>query len=268
MELKLDDDGNAVLKDGKPVYVDGGKEIAFDAQAARDKIKEQAEDLDSLEKSTGAESKKLEKELKAYKRVGDLAEVKKAVQTVRGLEADDINAADLPGQLATITAERDALKEELDEKSDSLDGATKRLRTLTVGHAIASSAFSKDELIDGMTPDYIEQLWGDRFGTDDSDHVIPYDEKGKPMIVVDAKTQKPRAATMDEALAEIVPPAFRKPSGARGSDATNVRSKSRSATAKAQTKADLKTPEAKAEFITENGLEAFQSLPSGREAAA
>lgn len=35
MKLKLDDNGNAVLQDGKPVYVhDDGKEIAFDALQA------------------------------------------------------------------------------------------------------------------------------------------------------------------------------------------------------------------------------------------
>ena len=32
MKLKLDDKGNVVLQDGKPVYVhDDGKEVAFDA---------------------------------------------------------------------------------------------------------------------------------------------------------------------------------------------------------------------------------------------
>ena len=47
MKLKLDD-GNVVVKDGKPVYEVDGKDVPFDAPAARDKIKEQAEELDDL----------------------------------------------------------------------------------------------------------------------------------------------------------------------------------------------------------------------------
>ena len=87
---------------------------------------------------------------------------------------------------------------------------------------------------------------------------------GKPLLVVDPETNSPRPASFAEALNVLVPDTFRKPSGAKGSDATSDSVASAgTGNGSIKTKADLKNPVEKAKYISDHGLEAFQQLPSG-----
>jgi hypothetical protein len=263
MKLKLDDDGHVVTQEVggelQPVYTDGKKEIPFDAPQAVAKIKEQASDLDDVEKSTTKEVADAKKALRAWERIGPIKDVRAAVQTVKSLSENDLDAATLPNKLSEVEAERDALRDQLEdanEKVQSLDGENYEL---SVGNEIAT-ALSGMDLIDGFTPAEARLLYGGRFKREDG-KVLAYDGDGKPVMVVEDGT-KPRHATVGEALDQFIPQTFRKPSGAKGSDASNATQSSTGAHT-IRTKADLKGPKEKGEFITKYGLDAFQDLPLG-----
>ena len=74
MKLKLDEQGNAVLQDGKPVYVhDDGKEVPFDAPGAMAKIASlNAEAKTHREAKEAAEAK-----LKAFDGIEDAEAAKR-----------------------------------------------------------------------------------------------------------------------------------------------------------------------------------------------
>jgi hypothetical protein len=264
MKLKLDDDGNAVLKDGKPVYESNGKDIAFDAPAAVEKIKDQAETLDTLEKSTSADAKKIAKELAAWDRLGDIKEVRKAVQTVAGLSEGDIDAAQLPVALENLTAERDTLQQELGDAKEALDAATGNIRSLTIGNAFANEPWIRENLIEAFAnePAMLERIYGSHF-ENDGGKIVAKDSDGKPILSVNPETHKARPASFAEALNQLVGSTFRKPSGAKGSDAAGDSDGPSANHSGVRTKADLKTQQQKTQFITDNGLDAFQALPMG-----
>ena len=75
MKLKLDEQGNAVLQDGKPVYVhDDGKEIPFDAPAAMQKISGLNTEAKQHREAKGT----AEAKLKAFDGIEDAAAALKA----------------------------------------------------------------------------------------------------------------------------------------------------------------------------------------------
>jgi hypothetical protein len=265
MKLKVDEDGHVVVKDGMPVYEVNGKETPFDAPQAVAKIKEQAETLDDLERSSSASTKELEKELKAWQRLGDLAEVRKAVKTVTGLQAEDIDAAQMPAELEQLRSERDALQEQLNEASEEIKASQTEIRTLSIGNRFGTEPWIRENLIDAFAndPATLEKIYGDNFKREGG-KVVAYGKDGKPLLVVDPETNSPRPASFAEALNVLVPDTFRKPSGAKGSDATSDSVASAgTGNGSIKTKADLKNPVEKAKYISDHGLEAFQQLPSG-----
>lgn len=77
MKLKLDENGNAVLQDGKPVYVhDDGKEVAFDAPGTVATITR----LNSEAKGHRERAENAEKAVKAFEGIDDPAAAKKPWQ--------------------------------------------------------------------------------------------------------------------------------------------------------------------------------------------
>ena len=99
VKLKLDEQGNAVLQDGKPVYVhDDGKEVPFDAPGAMAKIASlNAEAKTHREAKEAAEAK-----LKAFDGIEDAEAAKKALATVKNL--DDKKLVDA-GEVEKLKAE-------------------------------------------------------------------------------------------------------------------------------------------------------------------
>ena len=83
MKLKLDENGNVVVQDGKPVYVyDDGKEVAYDVPAAVAKIGSlNAEAKQHREAKEAAEAK-----LKAFDGIENAEAAKKALETVKNLD--------------------------------------------------------------------------------------------------------------------------------------------------------------------------------------
>jgi len=84
MKLKIDENGNAVLQDGKPVYVyDDNKEIPFDAPAAMAKISS----LNAEAKDHRLRAKDLAEQLKGFEGIADPSEALKAMETVKNFDA-------------------------------------------------------------------------------------------------------------------------------------------------------------------------------------
>ncbi|MDE3939039.1 hypothetical protein NUS40_11790, partial [Glaesserella parasuis] len=85
MKLKLDENGNVVVVDGKPVYIhDDGKEIPFDAPQAMQKISSlNAENKQHREAKEKAEAEKVRQEvIKGYEQ--KLADAKALAEKVQG----------------------------------------------------------------------------------------------------------------------------------------------------------------------------------------
>lgn len=113
MKLKLDDKGNVVVVDGKPVYIhDDGQEIPFDAEAAVRKISNLSEEKTRHYNNFKEASAKLElfgdldpeqvnAKLKEFEDL-DPAEARKALETVANLKDGDLVKA---GQVETLKAE-------------------------------------------------------------------------------------------------------------------------------------------------------------------
>lgn len=269
-KLKLDDDGHVVTKEVggvvMPVYTDGKKEETYDPPSMKDKIKTQAEDIADLEKTSTKDLGTAKKALRAWERLGDIKEVRAAVNTVKTLTDGDVDAADLPRKLSEMEAERDALQDQLSDAQDRNKGLESENYDLGVGNLIAN-AVSEMDLIEGLTPQQIERLIDakSRFIKDPKTGAwVPHNEEGKPVMVVDGDT--PRQATVPEALAQFIPKTFRKPSDAKGSDAVTPQGETVPGTVRS--KADLLTDHQKTEFITKHGLEKWQSLPPGKSAEA
>jgi hypothetical protein len=243
-----------------PVYTDGKKEETYDPPSMRDKIKTQAEDLADLEKTSTQESAESKKKLRAWERLGDIKDVRAALSTVKALSDGDLDAAELPKKLADLTAERDALQEQLDDAQTQVADLDNENYSLGVGNEIANAVQDLD-LIEGMTPKEVERLIDARsVFKKEGGSWVPYTPDGRPIMVVD-DGNKPRHATPAEALDQLIPKTFRKPSSAAGSDAVTPQTTSTHGTVRSKT--DLKGPTAKAEFIDKHGLEEFQKLPSG-----
>jgi len=113
MELKLDDNGNVVLVDGKPVYVhEDGKEIPFDAEAAVKKISNLTDEKtrhynnfkeasDKLRLFGDADPEQVFERLRSFGDI-DPNEAQKALEIVANLKDGDLVRA---GQVETLKTE-------------------------------------------------------------------------------------------------------------------------------------------------------------------
>ena len=196
MKLKLDDQGHAVVQDGKPVYVyDDGKEAAFDAPAAVTKIKTLSDDRDGWRtKATEAETK-----VKELGEDFDVTAAKEALATVASLkdskkaEADRIKEIQ---QAADRTLQEQLAKRDEDHKK-VVDGLRGEVYDLRVGQQFSASKFLKDETV--YTPQKAKKVWGDSFKVEEG-AVVGY-FNGKPIY----SREKPgEYAGFEEALRYMI----------------------------------------------------------------
>lgn len=193
-KLKLDDKGQVVVQDGKPVYVDdAGKDIAFDAFGAYTRISE----LNSEAKGHREAKEKAEAALKKFDGITDPAAAMKALETLKGLDSKELIAA---GKVEEI---RLAAVKTVEEKyapivaeNDKLKGA---LRSEKIGGAFARSKFVADKL--AIPPDIVEARFGSHFSLDEQGQVIVKDQHGNQLY---SKANPGRPANFDEALELLV----------------------------------------------------------------
>jgi hypothetical protein len=193
MKLKLDDQGNAVLQDGKPVYVhDDGKELAFDAPGTVATITRL-----NAEAKTHREGKEAaEKALKAFDGIEDGAAARKALELVANLDQKKLVDA---GEIDKVKEEiGKAYKTQLDEANTKATAFEKQLYEEKIGGAFSRSKFIDDKL--AIPADLVQARFGTAFKIEDG-KTVAFDQHGQKIF---SRARPGELADFDEALETLV----------------------------------------------------------------
>lgn len=214
MKLKLDDQGNAVLQDGAPVYVkDDGSEIAFDGSKAFAKIGQLTGENTAYRKRF----EEAESRLKAFDGIDDAEKAREAIKVVANLDTKKLVDA---GEIEKVKAEiGGAYQKQLDEANGKVQALEQRYYAEKVGGAFASSKFIAEKL--AIPNDMARAFFGDRFGIEDG-RVVATDANGNKLY---SGKNPGELAEFDEALEMLVnaypnKDAILKGTGASGGGAT------------------------------------------------
>lgn len=193
MKLKLDEEGHAVLQDGKPVYVhDDGKEVAFDAAATVGTINRITEES----KRYKERAQTAEETMKAFEGIEDPASARKALETVKNLDQKKLVDA---GEIETVKSEiSKAFQSQLEEASQRAQALEAQLYQEKIGGAFSRSKFIQEKLTAPVP--MVEKTFGEHFKVEDGS-TRAYDANGN-LIYSRAKPGEP--AEFDEALEILV----------------------------------------------------------------
>ena len=215
MKLKLDENGNAVLQDGKPVYVhDDGKEVAFDAPGTVATITR----LNSEAKGHRERAENAGKAVKAFEGIDDPAAAKKALATVANLDAKTLVDA---GEIEKVKAEiSKAFQLQLDEVTGKAQTFEQQLYAEKIGGSFSRSKFIADKL--AVPADMVQATFGQNLKVEDG-KVVAYDAQGQKIF---SRARPGELADFDEAIETLVSQYphrdhILKSSGANGGGAQN-----------------------------------------------
>ena len=215
MKLKLDENGNAVLQDGKPVYVhEDGKEVAFDAPGTVATITR----LNSEAKGHRERAENAEKAVKAFEGIDDPAAAKKALATVANLDAKTLVDA---GEIETVKTEiSKAFQLQLDEVTGKAKTLEQQLYAEKIGGSFSRSKFIADKL--AVPADMVQATFGQNLKVEDG-KVVAYDAQGQKIF---SRARPGELADFDEAIETLVSQYphrdhILKSSGANGGGAPN-----------------------------------------------
>ena len=215
MKLKLDENGNAVLQDGKPVYVhEDGKEVAFDAPGTVATITR----LNSEAKGHRERAENAEKAVKAFEGIDDPAAAKKALATVANLDAKTLVDA---GEIETVKTEiSKAFQLQLDEVTGKAQTLEQQLYAEKIGGSFSRSKFIADKL--AVPADMVQATFGQNLKVEDG-KVVAYDAQGQKIF---SRARPGELADFDEAIETLVSQYphrdhILKSSGANGGGAPN-----------------------------------------------
>ena len=215
MKLKLDENGNAVLQDGKPVYVhEDGKEVAFDAPGTVATITR----LNSEAKGHRERAENAEKAVKAFEGIDDPAAAKKALATVANLDAKTLVDA---GEIETVKTEiSKAFQLQLDEVTGKAQTFEQQLYAEKIGGSFSRSKFIADKL--AVPADMVQATFGQNLKVEDG-KVVAYDAQGQKIF---SRARPGELADFDEAIETLVSQYphrdhILKSSGANGGGAQN-----------------------------------------------
>lgn len=189
MKLKLDEKGNAVLQDGKPVYVhEDGKEAPIDAVSLVQTISRL-----NFEAKTHREAKEAaEAKIKEFdgfgepKEIAKLIEIGKSVEGKKLIESGEVEAlkAQIAKQFEPVVNENNTLKS--------------KIYDLQVGSQFAQSTFIKEKV--AIPPDLLQKAYASNFKLD-GDKVIANDASGNPIY---SRTKIGEYAGFDEAIEVLI----------------------------------------------------------------
>ncbi|TYG33327.1 hypothetical protein FW755_12435 [Lonepinella koalarum] len=244
MKLKLDENGQVVVIDGKPVYVyDDGKEIPFDAEQATRKIAE----LNNESKTHRLAKEKAEADLKKFEGINDVDAAKKALETVKNLDDKKlIDAGEAEKVKAEVVKNYEA---KLAEKDAEITKAQQQLHQEVIGGAFARSTFIADKM--AIPVDLVQSFFGKHF-TFENGKIIAKDNLGNPIF---SRKNAGEMADFDEAM-EFIVSAYPqkdhilKPTGNQGGGSGS-----------GATGADFKNPWAKNHWNMTKQAEIFKASP-------
>ena len=200
MELKLDDKGNVVVQDGKPVYVDdGGRDVVFDYAATLGTISR----LNGEAKGHRERAEAADLQLKAFEGIEDPIKAREALDIVGKLDTKKLLDA---GKVDEVKAEAKAVYDKqvqaLQEQykpviaeRDNLKGA---LNKEIIGGSFNRSKFIADKM--AIPPDLVEARFGNAFSLEDNKIVA----KGHDGNAIYSRARPGEIATFDEALEIMV----------------------------------------------------------------
>lgn len=252
MKLKLDDQGHAVLQDGKPVYIhDDGKEVAFDAPGTVATIARL-----NAEAKTHREGKEAaEKLLKGFEGIDDPAAALKALTTVKNL--DDKRLVDA-GEVEKVKAEAiKAIEERYAPIVKEAETLKSQLNTHLIGGAFASSKFIAEKFA-AEGPAGVEiarALFGNSLKVEDG-KVVGYDSNGNKLY---SRARPGELASAEEAI-ELLVDAYPhknhilKGTGSNGSGAPNGGAPNGGKNSMTRANFNGLTPPEQAEFARKGGV--------------
>lgn len=215
MKLKLDENGNAVLQDGKPVYVhDDGKEVAFDAPGTVATITR----LNSEAKGHRERAENAEKTVKAFEGIDDPAAAKKALATVANLDAKTLVDS---GEIEKVKSEiSKAFQLQLDDMTGKANGFEQQLYAEKIGGSFARSQFIAEKM--AVPADMVQATFGNNFKIEEG-KVVAYDAQGQKIF---SRSRPGELADFNESLETLVSQYphrdhILKSSGANGGGAQN-----------------------------------------------
>jgi len=250
MKLKVDDKGNAVVVDGKPVYVyDDGKETPFDALSTIATIgRLNAEAKGHREAKEAAQEK-----LKLFEGIDDPEFARKAMQTVKNLDMKKLVDS---GEVEKVKAEiAKSYQKELDEIKAKNKELESQLYAEKIGGAFARSQFIEEKL--AIPADLVQARFGNLFAVENG-KVVATDLNGNKIY---SHARPGEFADFDEALETIIEQYPRKDeilkaSNSKGGDAH----KNKGTTGNSLKRSEMSTKD-KSEYIRKHGQEAYLKLP-------
>ncbi len=199
-KLKLDDKGNVVVQDGKPVYIDGdGKETTFDAGQMHATITRQNGEAQRHREAKEA----AEAALKVFDGL-DAAEARKALDTLKNVDLSKLgNVEQIRKEVST------AYDRQLEEVRTSLGNANKELTTKygdlegkyhneKIAAAFGGSKFVTDKL--AIPTDLVQAKFGGHFKVEEG-KLVGYDANNGKIY---GRTNPGELASFDEALETLV----------------------------------------------------------------
>ena len=216
LKLKINKDGNAEVKNDKPVYVDDdGKDVELDANQLFDKVK----DLNGESKQRRLEAQKLKDKYVILDSIEDIAKWKEDADKALKL-AKDIDESQLiqAGKVDEVKAnmklahdeEKSNMKKSFDEealKKDSLLGE----KDNTIFTLMVTSKFSQSKLFSGekpttiLPPEIAAKYFGNQFKVEVNDfgllRVVGYHLNGTQIY---SRSSPGELAEFEEAITEII----------------------------------------------------------------
>jgi hypothetical protein len=193
MKLKLNDDGFAVVQDGKPVYVhDDGREVAFDVAGTVSTISR----LNGEAKTHRERAEAAEKIAKAFEGITDVDAARKALDVVKNLDAKKLVDA---GEIEKVRAEAiKAVEDKYAPVVKERDTLQKSLVDEKVGGSFARSKLISDKF--AIPADLVQARFGDAFKLEGNE-VVAYDKSGNKLF---SRSNPGEVAKFDEALEIII----------------------------------------------------------------
>lgn len=192
MQLKLNEEGYAEVRDGKPVYVDDdGKEHTYDAPAMR-------KSLDKLNTDLGETRKAKEAAEQQAQQFADLdpEQARKAMETVKNLDDKKLVDAGEVQKVKDETAK--AFQQKLEDAQKEAESLRNNYASEKISGAFTGSKFVKERL--AIPPDMAQAAFAKHFEFKDG-RITPKDANGNPIY---SDSNPGDVASFDEALEKLV----------------------------------------------------------------
>lgn len=193
MKLKLDDKGQVIVQDGKPVYVkDDGSEVAFDATGTVSTIARlNGEAKGNRERAEAAEGK-----LKGFDGIDDAEAARKALGIVSNLDSKKLIDS---GEVEKVKSEiSKAFQLQLDAANGKSTSLEQQLYAEKVGGAFSRSKFIAEKL--AIPADLVEARFGKAFAIEEG-RIVAKDSNGNKLY---SSSNPGELANFDEALGMLV----------------------------------------------------------------